>query len=139
MNLWQTELTLSMAERGLTLITDEIVKAVEPLKHVRQGLLNVFLKHTSASLIINENADPSVRKDLETFINKLIPEDFPYTHDEEGPDDMPAHVKTALFSPILTIPVSKGRLSLGTWQGIYLWEHRNHGGNRKLVLTLTYV
>jgi secondary thiamine-phosphate synthase enzyme len=100
------------------------------------GLLHVFLQHTSASITINENADPDVPADLESAISAIAPEDFPYRHTVEGPDDMPAHVKTSLLGAGLTIPIAKGELSLGTWQGINLCEHRTHGGRRKLVLTL---
>jgi secondary thiamine-phosphate synthase enzyme len=106
------------------------------LKQIQTGLLNAFLQHTSASLTINENASPEVRADLESSINTMVPEGAAYQHCLEGPDDMPAHVKSSLFSPSLTIPIRDGRLALGIWQGIYLGEHRDHGGPRQLVLTL---
>jgi secondary thiamine-phosphate synthase enzyme len=106
------------------------------LDRIEIGLLNVFIQHTSASLTINENADRDVPLDLESSFGALAPEDFPYRHTCEGPDDMPAHVKASLLGSSVTIPVQKGRLCLGTWQGIYLCEHRNHGGRRRLVLTL---
>src|SRR6186997_2420721 len=106
------------------------------LAHFRCGLLHVFIQHTSASLTINENADADVRRDLEASLNALAPEDFPYVHTLEGSDDMPAHVKSSLMGSSVTIPVGHGKLLLGTWQGIYLCEHRNHGGSRNLVLTV---
>ncbi len=112
------------------------MEALPQLAQVSVGLLHVFIQHTSASLTINENADPDVRQDLETAINQVCPESLPFVHTCEGPDDMPAHVKAALLGNSLTIPVSDGRLQLGTWQGLYLCEHRNRGGARRLVLTL---
>jgi secondary thiamine-phosphate synthase enzyme len=118
------------------LITDEVVSAVDELKPVRVGLLHVFIQHTSASLTINENADSDVLRDLEASLNHLAPEDFPYRHTVEGPDDMPAHVKASLMGSSVTIPMREGRLVLGTWQGIYLCEHRNHASARRLTLTL---
>ncbi|KXN69734.1 UPF0047-domain-containing protein [Conidiobolus coronatus NRRL 28638] len=99
-------------------------------------LANFFIQHTSASLTINENCDPDVRKDMEMMLNKLAPENAPYIHTDEGPDDMPGHVKSSLFGASLNIPISNGRLNLGTWQGIWLCEHRNHGGSRRIVVTL---
>lgn len=122
--------------RGFHLITREVVTALPELARIDVGLLHVFIQHTSASLTVNENADPDVPADLETSFSAIAPEDFPYRHTMEGPDDMPAHVKAALLGSSVTIPVSQGSLSLGTWQGIYLCEHRNHGGPRKIVLTL---
>ena len=122
--------------RGLHLITREVVAALPELAATTVGLLHVFIQHTSASLTINENADPDVRVDLEASLNAIAPEDFPYVHTLEGPDDMPAHVKASLLGSSVSIPVAQGRLLLGTWQGIYLCEHRNHGGRRNLVLTL---
>ena len=127
---------LPAAPRGFHLITSHIVEAIPELRKVNIGTLNIFIQHTSASLTINENASPDVRLDMESSINKIVPEDFPYLHSLEGPDDMPAHIKSSLFGPSLTIPVQNGGLALGTWQGIYLCEHRDHGGRRKLVLTL---
>ncbi|MEX2027330.1 MAG: secondary thiamine-phosphate synthase enzyme YjbQ [Pirellulaceae bacterium] len=106
------------------------------MEHIKAGLFHIFIQHTSASLTINENADRDVRTDLESSLQALAPEDFPYAHTLEGPDDMPAHVKASLMGSSLTIPISGGELALGTWQGIYLCEHRNHGGPRKVVLTV---
>ena len=122
--------------RGFHLITNEILAALPELARIDVGLLHVFIQHTSASLTINENADPDVPDDLESSISAIAPEDFPYRHTAEGPDDMPAHVKAALLGSSVTIPVTDGQLDLGTWQGIYLCEHRRHGGRRRLVLTL---
>ncbi len=132
----QTRLTLPAFRRGFHLITKHIVASLPELASVNVGLLHVFIQHTSASLSINENADPDVPRDLETSFNAIAPENFPYAHTCEGPDDMPAHVKSSLLGSSLTIPISSGRLYLGTWQGIYLCEHRNHGGERSLVLTI---
>ena len=136
MSWQQRDLTLKPRHRGLHLITDEVVSAVDELKPVRVGLLHVFIQHTSASLTINENADSDVLRDLEASLNHLAPEDFPYRHTVEGPDDMPAHVKASLMGSSVTIPMREGRLVLGTWQGIYLCEHRNHASARRLTLTL---
>ena len=122
--------------RGFHLITREVISAVPELQDVRIGILQVFLQHTSASLTINENADPDVRTDMETALNRLVPENQPFVHTIEGPDDMPAHVKSTLLGASLMIPVSAGALALGTWQGIYLCEHRNDATPRTLVLTL---
>lgn len=132
----QHRLTLPPFRRGFHLITERVVAAVPELPTIATGLLHVFIQHTSASLTINENADPDVRVDLESSFNAMAPEDFPYVHTLEGSDDMPAHVKASLLGSSLTIPVSGGRLAFGTWQGIYLCEHRNQGGPRQLVLTL---
>jgi secondary thiamine-phosphate synthase enzyme len=135
--LWiQRQIALAPLKRGFHLVTDEILAALPELRSIQVGLLHLFLQHTSASLIINENADADVRRDLETALNQLAPEDFPYVHTIEGPDDMPAHVKSALLGCDVTIPVSHGRLQLGTWQGVYLCEHRNRAGHRNLVATL---
>lgn len=117
------------------MITDEIIDGLPILSALAEGLLQIFIQHTSASLTLNENADPDVRADLETAMNLVCPESTPFRHDCEGADDMPAHVKSSLLGSQLLIPISGGRLALGTWQGIYLCEHRNHGGPRKLVLT----
>jgi len=123
--------------RGFHLITRDVLGAVPELEDVAVGMLQVFMRHTSASLTINENADPSVRTDFETSMNRLVPEGPDgYTHTMEGPDDMPAHIKASLVGPSVQIPVTDGRLNLGTWQGIYLCEHRDRGGSRTLVLTL---
>ena len=141
--MWhQTELQLPTQPRGFHLITSQVVAALPQLVQVNTGLLHVFIRHTSASLCLNENASPDVRRDFERFFSHLLPEsnapvgwpDFEHTY--EGPDDMPAHIKAALLGPSLTLPVRNGRLHLGTWQGIYLCEHRNHAGPRTLTLTL---
>jgi secondary thiamine-phosphate synthase enzyme len=129
-------LSLRPYSRGCHLITRCIVDAIPELSRIRVGLLHVFIQHTSASLTINENADPDVRTDFEMTLNHLVPEDLDYVHTLEGPDDMPAHVKASLMGAELTIPVKDGRLCLGTWQGIYLCEHRDSGSSRQLVLTL---
>jgi secondary thiamine-phosphate synthase enzyme len=128
------ELSIRAGARGLHEITAEVNAAVGR-SGVRDGICTVFVRHTSASLTIQENADPSARRDLEAFLDRLVPEGDPlYTHTAEGADDMPSHVKSALTSTSLTIPVMQGRLALGTWQGIYLWEHRHRGGVRKVVV-----
>lgn len=131
----QINCSLPAFSRGFHLITREVVSQLGPLPET--GILNLFIKHTSAGLTINENADPSVRVDFESIFNKLVPENLPFlTHTMEGPDDMPAHIKTALVDTSVTIPISNNQLNLGTWQGIYLCEFRNHGGNRKLIATI---
>lgn len=136
MEIYQTELRLRPRSRGFHLITDEIVDHFSEIEEIEFGILNVFIKHTSAGLAINENADSTVREDFESHFNKMVPEDQPYyKHTLEGSDDMPAHIKSALTGVSLQIPISNGKLNLGTWQGIYLCEHRNNGGSRKLVLT----
>ena len=117
-------------------MTDQVLDALPELARVQVGLLHVFIQHTSASITINENADPDVPADLESSFNHLVPERFPYRHTVEGPDDMPAHVKAAMLGSSVWVPIADGRLCLGTWQGIYLCEHRNHGGPRRLLLTL---
>jgi secondary thiamine-phosphate synthase enzyme len=132
----QKSTSLPSLRRGCHLITAHVLEALPELQQTRIGLLQVFLQHTSASLTINENADSDVRRDFELALNHLVPEDLPYDHTLEGPDDMPAHVKASLMGPSVMIPVANGELALGTWQGIYLCEHRNHGGPRKLLLTL---
>jgi len=133
---YQRAVELPPARRGFHLITSKVIDAMPEIGRVQIGLLHVFLQHTSASLTINENADPDVRVDLESLVNSIAPEDFPYEHTLEGPDDMPAHMKSSLLGCSLTIPVERGRLALGTWQGVYLCEHRDHGGRRRIVLTL---
>lgn len=131
----QKEFQLSPFSRGYHLITREVLQYIPDLP--RTGLLNLYIKHTSAALTINENADPSVRVDFESIFNKLVPENMPFlTHTIEGPDDMPAHIKAALIGSSITIPISNGRLNLGTWQGIYLCEFRDRAGSRKLVATI---
>ncbi|NOZ38871.1 MAG: YjbQ family protein [Planctomycetes bacterium] len=132
----QRTLQLAARPRGFHLITREIVDALPELADLRVGLLHLFLQHTSASLSINENADPDVPLDLETSLSSIAPEDFPHRHTCEGPDDMPAHVKSSLLGCSLSIPIQNGSPCLGTWQGIYLCEHRNHGGRRRVVATL---
>ncbi|MCR9248973.1 MAG: secondary thiamine-phosphate synthase enzyme YjbQ [bacterium] len=133
----QKEITLPAYRRGFHLITEEVESQVPEIRDVKTGILQVFIKHTSASLTINENADPTVRQDFESYFNDAVPEDFPkFVHTYEGPDDMPAHIKSSMLGSSVQIPVTNGRLNLGTWQGIYLCEHRNYGGNRKLVITL---
>ena len=136
--MWiQKEFILPAKHRGFHLITDEVIKALPELKQVDCGLLQLFIQHTSASLTINENADPTVRQDLESHFNIFVPEKAPYyRHDYEGDDDMPAHIKSSLLGCSVTMPITKGRLNLGVWQGIYLCEHRNRGGSRHLVATI---
>ena len=136
--MWtQKTIQLKARARGFHLITRDIEQALPELADVSVGLLHVFIQHTSASLTINENADPTVRVDFEEVFSRLVPENQPYyKHNDEGPDDLPAHIKSSLLGPSLTIPVTNGRLALGTWQGIYLCEHRDYGGSRRLVLTL---
>ncbi len=130
-------MTLKPYGRGFHLITPSVVSALPELAACRVGLLHVHLLHSSASLTLNENADPSVRTDFEAFFNRLVPENAPYfAHNDEGSDDMPAHIKASLLGASVSIPIETGRLRLGTWQGIYLCEHRNQGGARRLVLTL---
>ena len=132
----QRRMSLGPFRRGFHLVTRQIVDALPELATYRVGLLHVFIQHTSASLTINENADADVRTDLEAVFNQLAPETFPYEHTYEGADDMPAHVKAALLGSSVLVPIAEGRLSLGTWQGIYLCEHRNRAGVRNLVLTI---
>ena len=133
----QKTITLSARPRGFHLITSEIVRQLPELADYRVGLLHIFIRHTSASLTINENADPTVRQDFEQVLSRLVPENEPfYRHNDEGPDDLPAHIKSSLLGPSVSIPVTDGRLALGTWQGVYLCEHRNHGGSRTIVVTL---
>lgn len=132
----QVELSLNPHPRGFHLITQDILDQID-LSKIEAGLVNVFIKHTSASLTINENADPTVRLDFESHFNTYIPEDAPYyKHDYEGSDDMPAHLKASTLGSSVTIPITNGRLNLGTWQGIYLGEHRDRGGSRRLVVTV---
>ena len=136
--MWQQRtIRLTPKSRGYHLITDEVIDSLPQLRDYQVGQLHLFIQHTSASLTINENADPTVRSDFEAHINHMVPENAPYyRHTYEGPDDMPAHLKTSLLGCDLTIPVGKGKLLLGTWQGIYLGEHRNHAGSRTLIATL---
>lgn len=129
-------MTLRQRPRGFHLITQDITRACPDISQVSAGMCFVFIQHTSASLTINENADPTVRRDFETYFNKIAPENDPdYQHTDEGPDDMPAHLKAAMLGTSVSIPIRNRRLALGTWQGIYLCEHRNHGGERRLLIT----
>jgi secondary thiamine-phosphate synthase enzyme len=136
--MWlQREITLRPRPRGFHLVTGEIEDAVPELRDVAVGLAHLFIRHTSASLTLNENASPDVRRDFESWFDAAVPEDAPYwTHTVEGPDDMPAHIKASLLGPALSLPVSGGRLALGTWQGVYLCEHRDRGGPRSLLVTV---
>ncbi len=136
MSWFQHEIQLPVFPQGIHKITDRVVAALPELNQVAIGLLNVFMQHTSASLTISENADPDVLADLNQSLDSLAPEDAPYRHTEEGPDDMPAHVKASLMGCSVSVPVRGGRLCLGIWQGICLCEHRRDGGRRRLVLTL---
>ena len=135
--MWvQREVTLRERPRGFHLVTDEVVAGVPELRELRVGIAHVFIRHTSASLTVNENADPSVRRDFRTWFDRAVPDDADYfEHTAEGPDDMTSHIKSSLLGPSLTLPVSDGQLALGTWQGIYLCEHRERGGARRLTVT----
>ncbi|WP_339713892.1 secondary thiamine-phosphate synthase enzyme YjbQ [uncultured Kriegella sp.] len=136
MKFYQKEIRLRGYERGFHLITEDILVALPELMHISTGILQVFIKHTSASLTINENADPTVRIDFESHMNKMVPENAPYyIHTYEGPDDMPAHIKSSLMGASVQIPVTRGKLNLGIWQGIYLCEHRDYSSGRNLVIT----
>ncbi|MEP3836212.1 MAG: secondary thiamine-phosphate synthase enzyme YjbQ [Algibacter sp.] len=136
MNWFQKELKLKPFSRGFHLITDEILNAIPEIKQIKIGQMQVFIKHTSASLTINENADYTVRLDFESHFNKMVPENAPYyKHTYEGPDDMPAHIKASLLNTSVQIPITNGKPNLGIWQGIYLCEHRDYGGSRNLVIT----
>jgi len=136
MNIYQRAIQLQEKKRGFHIITSEIVYAIPEIENIKTGICQVFIQHTSASLSINENADPTVRKDFEMFFNKTVPENDPeYLHDDEGSDDMPAHLKAALLGTSVMIPIRNGKMALGIWQGIYLCEHRNHGGGRNLMIT----
>lgn len=136
MERFQHQLTLRARKRGFHLITHEINNCLAPISHWEMGICHIFIQHTSASLTINENADPTVRMDFEMYFNKAVPENDPdYRHDYEGADDMPAHIKASMMGASVTIPIRNGELALGTWQGIYLCEHRNRGGERQLVIT----
>jgi secondary thiamine-phosphate synthase enzyme len=136
--MWiQKEISLDPRPRGFYLITDEVLNAVSEIQNIVIGTMQVFIKHTSASLTINEDADPTVRADFESHFNQMVPENAPhYQHTFEGPDDMPAHLKSSILGSSVNIPITNGKLNLGTWQGIYLCEHRNHGGSRLLVVTI---
>ena len=135
--MWlQRQITLRPRPRGFHLVTREVLDAVPELRRLRVGLAHLFIRHTSASLTLNENASPDVRADFETWFRRVVPENADWEHSLEGPDDMPAHIKASLLGPSLLLPVADGRLALGTWQGVYLCEHRDHGGARSLVVTL---
>lgn len=136
--MWhQKKITLSAKLRGFHIITDEVLKEIPEIKQINTGIAHIFIQHTSASLTINENADPSVRRDFESHFKRMVPEDTSlYEHTLEGPDDMTSHIKSSLMGHSVSIPITDGKFNLGTWQGIYLCEHRNNGGRRKLVVTL---
>ena len=135
--MWlQRKITLRARARGFHLVTAEVVDAMPELHELRVGLAHLFIRHTSASLTLNETASPDVRRDFETWFSRAVPEQDRWEHALEGPDDMPAHIKASLLGPSLTLPVANGRLALGTWQGIYLCEHRDRGGARSLIATL---
>ena len=136
--MWiQKDILLNPRHRGFHLITDEVLKHLPEVQEIEVGTMQVFIKHTSASLTINEDADPTVRDDFESHFNQMVPENAPYyQHTFEGPDDMPAHLKSSILGSSVNIPITNGKLNLGTWQGIYLCEHRNRGGSRKLVVTI---
>ena len=137
--MWiQKEISLNPRPRGFHLITDEILQNLQEIGDISIGTMDIFIKHTSASLTINEDVDSTVRDDFESHFNQIVPENAPYyKHTIEGPDDMPAHLKSSILGSSVTIPITNGTLNLGTWQGIYLCEHRNHGSSRSVVLTLT--
>ena len=137
--MWiQKEFNLTERPRGFHLITQDVVNKIPDLNLIEYGLFNLFIKHTSAALTINENADPTVRLDFESHFNQFVPERAPYyQHDYEGDDDMPAHLKSSILGVSINIPISQGKLNLGIWQGIYLCEHRNHGGSRQFVVTIS--
>ena len=136
--MWiQKEITIDPKPRGFHLITDEVIMGCPDMQKIEMGIMQVFIKHTSASLTINEDADPTVRADFESHFNQMVPENAPYyQHTFEGSDDMPAHLKSSILDSSVNIPITNGKLNLGTWQGIYLCEHRNHGGSRRLVVTI---
>lgn len=136
MKFYQKEIQLPAYARGFHLITEQVLDAMPDIENINTGFLQVFIKHTSASLTINENADPTVRTDFESHINQMVPENAPYyVHNYEGPDDMPAHIKASLMGSSVQVPITNGRLNLGIWQGIYLCEHRDRASGRRLVLT----
>ncbi|GAB4518441.1 MAG: secondary thiamine-phosphate synthase enzyme YjbQ [Allomuricauda sp.] len=136
MNFYQKEIQLPAYARGFHLITEQVLDAMPDIENINTGFLQVFIKHTSASLTINENADPTVRTDFESHINQMVPENAPYyVHNYEGPDDMPAHIKASLMGSSVQVPITNGSLNLGIWQGIYLCEHRDRASGRRLVLT----
>ncbi len=133
----QKEFSVNSRGRGFHLITDEVLDQAAEIKDIKTGIVHIFIKHTSASLTLNENADPTVRSDMEKHFNKMVPENAPYyDHNTEGADDMPAHIKSVILGSSVSVPVKNGDFNLGTWQGVYLCEHRNRGGNRKIVVTI---
>jgi secondary thiamine-phosphate synthase enzyme len=137
MKWYQKEITLKPRERGFHLVTNEILGHIPEIKKIKTGLMHILIKHTSASITLNENYDPDVRSDMEKYFNRTVKENEPwYDHNSEGADDMPAHIKSTIIGSSLTIPITDGKLNLGTWQGIYLCEHRNHAGSRKIVVTI---
>ena len=137
MSWYQKEIILKLRGRGFHLVTEEIIGQLPEIQKIKIGLMHIHIKHTSASLTLNENYDPDVRRDMERYFNKTVKENEPwYEHNSEGSDDMPAHIKSTIIGTSLTIPITQGQLNLGTWQGIYLCEHRNHAGNRKIVVTI---
>ena len=137
MNLFQKEISLQPRGRGFHLITDEVVSQLKELAKIKTGLMHILIKHTSASITLNENYDADVRSDMEKYFSRIVKENEPwYDHNSEGSDDMPAHIKSTLIGSSLIIPITNGKLNLGTWQGIYLCEHRNQAGNRKIVVTI---
>lgn len=136
MKIFQQTIRLKERRRGFHIITDEVVSSLPEIKNIRTGICQVFIRHTSASLTINEDASPAVRKDFEMYFNKSVPENDPgYSHDDEGPDDMPAHLKSSILGSSVTIPITNGKLSLGTWQGVYLCEHRDAPHQRTIIIT----
>jgi secondary thiamine-phosphate synthase enzyme len=140
MKVYQKEFLLKPQARGFHLITSEVLRNIPEIGGISAGIAHIFIKHTSASLTVNENADPTVRSDMEEHFNRMVPEDADYyEHTLEGTDDMTSHIKNSILGSSVTLPVTNGRLNLGTWQGIYLCEHRNHGGSRKLIITLSGV
>lgn len=137
MKIFQKEITLEAKRRGFHLVTSEVMEQFPEISEIETGMFTAFIKHTSASLSINENADPTVRHDFEEHMKRMVPEGQAYyKHTMEGPDDMPAHIKASLMGFSIQIPVTRGKLNMGTWQGIYLCEHRDHGGRRKLILSV---
>jgi secondary thiamine-phosphate synthase enzyme len=137
MNWFQKEIVLEQRTRGFHLVTDEILGQIPEIKKIKTGLMHILIKHTSASITLNENYDPDVRSDMEKYFSRTVKENESwYEHNSEGADDMPAHIKSTLIGSSLTIPITNGKLNLGTWQGIYLCEHRNHSGSRKIVVTI---
>lgn len=137
--MWiQKEIQLKQRPRGFHIITSEILNCLPELQTIKIGLMHVFIQHTSASLTVNENADPTVRQDFENYFNRAVPENESYyRHLDEGSDDLPAHIKSSMLGSNVSVPLANGRLKLGTWQGIYLCEHRNHGGSRRIIVTVT--